>query len=144
MATNHRPHSLRLTEFSDRELMNIVLDNEDETGWVDSEQIALAINPDHVHARQCVGIRFSWMRRYGAMERQDDKTKEHYGRWKLTPVGRKIALGELSPEEKKLLDSLPPEKLMTTVGQLTRRYHRVNETAATMMRRAWINGTAPR
>src|SRR5215510_2378684 len=144
MATNRRPHSLRLTEFSDRELMNIVLDNEDETGWVDSEQIALAINPDHQHARQCVGIRFSWMRRYEAMDREDDKTKEHYGRWRLTPIGRKIALGELTPEERKLLDSLPPEKLMTTVGQLTKRYHRINGTAATMMRRAWINGTAPR
>jgi len=144
MATNRRPHSLRLVEFSDRELLNIILDVEDETGWVDTFSVSEAMHLDHEHALQCVGSRFSWLRRYEILERQDDNTKEHFRMWRLTPIGRKIALGDLAPDERELLSKLSAEKLMLATGELTRRYHRIGAPAATMMRRAWINGTAPR
>ncbi|HSV08583.1 MAG TPA: hypothetical protein VLI07_18850 [Candidatus Binatus sp.] len=144
MATNRQPHSLKLIEFSDRELMNIVLDVEPEHGWVTTEECAVAMGLDHIHANNCVGVRFGWMRRYGVLERQTDSTKEHFGEWRLTSAGRKIALGNLSKEERALLSRISTDKLMVATGELTKRYHGSNGVAAQMMRRAWINGTAPR
>jgi len=132
------PKSLALMEFSDRELLNVMLDVEDENGYVTTEQLMETIGLDHKHARSCVGIRLSWMRRYGVVDRHEKKG------WTLTPIGRRIALGALTDEEKKVLRDLTSEQLMEATRVLTGRYQRVGATASTMMRRAWQNGTGRR
>lgn len=138
MAESKRPKSLALMEFSDRELLNVILDVEDENGYVTSEQIMEAVGLDHKHARSCVGIRFAWMRRYGVVDRHEKKG------WTLTPIGRKIALGALNDEEKLVLRNLTSDQLMEATRVLTGRYARAGQTASTMMRRAWQSGTGRR
>lgn len=131
---------LGLMEFSDRELLNVVLDYEDEQGWVKTEQIAevVGIQGDKPHAMRCVGIRFAWMKRYGVME----KGKRH--EWRLTTAGRKIALGALTEVERSIIQNLASDQVMEATRALTARYGRVGQTASTMMRRAWQSGTAKR
>lgn len=132
------PRSFALMEFSDRELLNVILDTEDENGYVTTEQIMEAVGIAHKHAKSCVGIRFSWMRRYGVVDRHEKKG------WTLTPVGRRIALGALSDEEKVILRNLTSEQLMEATRLMTGRYQRAGATASTLMRRTWQHGTGRR
>ena len=136
--SKERPSSLSLMDFSDRELLNVILDHEDANGYVTSEQLLEGIGLNHKHAKSCVGIRLAWMRRYGVVDRHEKRG------WTLTSVGRKIALGALSDDEKKVLRNLTSEQLMEATRVLTGRYSRVGATASTMMRRAWQNGTGRR
>ena len=133
------PASLSLMEYSDRELLNVVLDHENDEGWVSAPQIVEAIGINHRHALQCVSIRFAWMRRYGVMDR-DPKS----GLWRLTIEGRQIALGSLTKAQKSAIQGLSKERVMEATRLLTGRYGQVGETASTMMRRAWQNGTGRR
>ena len=139
MAENGQ-RGLALMEFSDRELMNLMIDYQDDSGWVEVQQFALAVGlGDDPHASRCVAQRFVWMRRYGVMERHKTDAK-----WRLTPAGRKIALGALSESEKATLRNLTSEQLMEATTVLTGRYKRAGNTPSTMMRRAWQHGTGRR
>lgn len=130
---------MALEEFSDRELLNVVLDYADDNGFVSVDQIVAATGIDHRHANQCVGSRFSHLRRIGVMER-DDTTRQ----WRLTHTGRKLAHGTLGSEEAELFKHLGVEQMMEATYALAGRYQRTSPVAATMMRRAWVYGTSPR
>lgn len=139
MARKRRPLSLALDEFSDRDLLNVVVDYEDEKGYVSVDQVATAIGLDHRHRNQCVGARFAWLARGGLMQR-DETTRL----WRLTPVGRKFAFGTLAADEADVFKHLGGEQLMEATYALAGRYRRTNGAAAFVMRRAWIYGTSPK
>lgn len=137
--SNGRPHAFGLMDFSDRELLNVVLDCEGGDGWIKTEQIVAAVGLEGPSAMRCVGIRFSWMKRYGVMERHEKK-----GEWRLTEIGRNIALGSLNDMQKKAIDGLSEREVMEATRLLTGRFNRVGPVASTMMRRAWQSGTGRR
>jgi hypothetical protein len=129
-------HSLRLFDYSDRELLLMMLDEGDDFGWVGVHDLAEALVIDHKHPGQCVGQRLSWMKRYGAVERKDGVSD-----WRPTAMGRALARGDLEAEQLEAVESLTSEQMLTLTRLLTNRYRRVGDTAAHLMRREWQYGT---
>jgi hypothetical protein len=127
--------SLTLLDYSDRELLNLLLDEGDDQGWVDSRDLARTIGMHKDHAGS-VGQRLGWMRRYGATERKDGTRQ-----WRTTPAGRALALGDLDPEQQEVVEGLSSEQLLMLTRTLTKRYARVGDTAAHLIRREWRYGT---
>jgi hypothetical protein len=130
-------HSLRLFDYSDRELLHVMLDEgEPPEGYIDSHDLATVLGIDAKHPTQHVGVRLGWMRRYGAVERRDGTSL-----WRPTAMGRALALGDLSDVQRDIIDGLSSEQMLTLTRTLTNRYRRVGTTAAHLMRREWQYGT---
>jgi hypothetical protein len=132
-----RLHSLRLDEFSDRELLALMIDLRDERGIVTSYQIADSLDPDAKHPTQCVGIRLGWLRRWQIVDRVD-------GGWKLTRKGEKIAAGELQAEQLQAIESLSAEQGLDAALALGQLYQRIGYSEAVMLRRGWQHAAARR
>jgi hypothetical protein len=133
MARSH----LTLYDYSDRELLNLMLDEgEPSDGWISVHDLALAIGIDAKRPGQHVGVRLGWMRRYGAVERMDGAPA-----WRPTPMGRALARGDLTEQQRDAIEGLTSEQMLTLTRSLTTRYRRVGDTAAHLMRREWQYGT---
>jgi hypothetical protein len=96
---------LRIEDFSDREFLLIVADvAAEEDGWADSEQVAQRMD---LSTRRLASSRLSWLRRYGAVEREHVRDEAgniryhrngkpmHTQRWRLTTAGQAVAFGKL-------------------------------------------------
>jgi hypothetical protein len=126
--------SLRLEEFSDRELLALIVDLRNPKGVVTSLEIAEQLDPDAENPVSCVGIRLGWLRRYGVVERVDDGDGPG---WRLTSKGEQVAHAGLRRTLENALDTLPPEQGMEAALMLGRLYQRSGFTEATMIRRGW-------
>lgn len=129
--------SLRNEEFSDRELLALMIDLRDASGVVTSQQIAEALDPDAASPVQCVGIRLGWMRRYGVVEWASDGVLG----WQLTDKGERVANGQLKAAQQQALESLGPEQGLDAALMLGSLYRRLEYTEATMLRRGWQHGS---
>lgn len=132
------PTNLTLAEYSDRELLHIVRDVADADGRATPQDIAERVGVQHEHPTRCVGSRLAWLRRYGAVTRDEE------GRWALTAMGERYALGALSDNERSTFDQMPAEHLVALMSAVTRRYRTVAPTGAHLIRREWINGSGSR
>lgn len=115
--------SLRVTDFSDRELLAIARDIQGRDGLIDITEVALQIwpntkrDPDKLwHARHCVAIRFAHMRKMGVVEKTGFN-----GKWEITSLGEDYATGKLKSS-----------KLIAQAGDL---YDEVTDDQAALMRR---------
>lgn len=134
--------SLRLSEFSDRELLQLIVDLRDAAGVVTSQQIAEALDPDTDQPVSCVGVRLGWMRRYGAVEHAPEQNGPG---WVLTSVGERIArLGHLKAGQERMLGELEPEQGLDAALALGRLYKRVGVTESIMLRRGWQHASGRR
>jgi hypothetical protein len=120
---NGNTPSLKITDFSDRELLAIARDLADNDGVVEIEYVARHIWPKSSkdddwlwHARHCVAVRFAYMRRLGVVEKTDI-----HGQWELTSLGESVAAGRLKST-----------KLIVQTGNL---YEDVAQDQADLMRR---------
>src|SRR4051812_6508553 len=99
--------NLRIESYSDREFLLVVADvagQYGEEGWVDSLQVAQRLGFEE---RKVVSSRFSWLRRYEAVEREPLADEHgnlrwhksgkpmHTQRWRLTGLGEAVAFGRL-------------------------------------------------
>jgi len=136
--SNNGSISLRITDFSDRELLAIVNDLQNRDGEVDIQRVAETIWPKAAsdedtawHARHCVAIRFAYMRRMGVIDKIAGKT----GFWELTEFGREFVRSRpTSVQRRAIAEANVGQELevMALVGDL---YEKVDEDAATLMRR---------
>src|SRR3954470_12654056 len=107
---------LTIEDFSDREFLLIVADvSSEEDGWADSEQVAQRMD---LKTRRLASSRLSWLRRYGAVEREHvrDETGDiryprngkpmHTQRWRLTTAGEALAYGRLRKGDESALNRL--------------------------------------
>jgi hypothetical protein len=129
--------SLRLIDYSDRELLHRVNDLADDEGWVTAQQVAEAINLTHESPARCVGARFNWLKRYGAMHRDGQK-------WRMTTIGQSLAFGNLNTVHAAALDSLPDDRMLALVRAVSNRYRAADGVTATLMGREWKYGVAQR
>lgn len=149
--------SLTLEEMSDRELLMALHDVADGEGWASSQQVAdqLSHRANIDHMRRSVQVRFSWLVRYGALEREhlsDEQGnllytrsgKAKWGqRWRFTEIGEALALGKLKVADERKLDGLKDEQLIPVVRWLTSRQRTSEFTAATLIKREWRYGVSP-
>lgn len=144
-----QPISLRLSDFSDRELLRIIYDLSDEYGWVESVHLAEHLFPTQVRAGRedknqalrCVGQRLSWMKRYGVVQRNE---KDRKGTWGLTGQGKLLLTGAIPAHERKVIENLKENQLLDLTETLSMRYFYAGDVAATMMRRQWQFGSIRR
>jgi len=129
---------LRITDFSDRELLAIVNDIQNRDGEVDIQRVAEQIWPRATrdedtawHARHSVAIRFAYMRRMGVI----DKVAGKHGFWELTEFGGEFVRSRVSATQRKAIAEAnvgQELEVMALVGDL---FEKVDEDAATLMRR---------
>lgn len=133
--------SLRLEEFSDRELLFAIEDHSDEDGTVSSAELADGLGLSGLkNPRQNIAIRLSWLKRYGVVAR-DPQTK----RWNLTYVGAQLVRGGLTAEQRTALTSdLSDERYYALMVEMTRVASDIGDEASIMIQRQWRFAQAER
>lgn len=144
--------SLRIEEFSDREFLLVVRDVAEADGWTDSEHVAQRLDLAH---RKIASSRLSWLRRYGAVEREvkrdaSGNIRAHRNgkvmwtqRWRLTSLGEAIALGKLRKGDTRMLESLSEGQMLMVTRWISEQT--VGDTgAAKLVQREWRFGHARR
>jgi len=124
-----------LYDLRDLEVMLKIEDEGDDEGWVETEEIARAFGFDR--ARD-VGVRLSWMRRYGMLE-FDEKRKM----WRLTDGGVRVTKAKLRAAKARELQELPDESMIEVVASVATHYRYADPMTATMLRREFLYGTQP-
>jgi hypothetical protein len=143
---NGRPSSLRLEHFNDRDLLGILEDNRQADGWTHALDVATTCfgiheeDPGIKHASRCLGVRLSWLKRYGVVEKHPRERQL----WRLTKAGRMVHEGTLTPAQVKAVQQLREGQLMHLTNLVGERSARSGQTVATMTRRAWMYQQAQR
>jgi hypothetical protein len=139
MALDH----LRLGDLSDREILLTLMDVADHDGYADARDIAmqLAMIGDHPH--RAVASRLSWLRRYGAVDREEEPHKPEDGgppvrRWRLTQIGEAIATGSLKRAQERALEEVGDDQLVLLTRLIAERARASGSaTSAKLAEREW-------
>jgi len=126
-----------LYDFRDYELMARVEDEADGEGWVETELMARALGFED-DARP-IGSRFSWMKRYGMLERNEES-----GMWRLTDAGRRVIKAKVRTATSREIETLEDEAFVDVMAKVGQRYRHGSPMLAHMLRREFLFGTAPR
>lgn len=147
-------NSLRLENFSDRELLLIVHDVRDDEGWSTARDVAERIDLDHDRPWVPVSSRLGWLRRYGATEREfmwDELGNPMYTaqgklrytqRWRLTEAGLAIAHGTINTRQQEQLERFKDHQLILVTRWLAGRRRTGEDVTAALVRREWKHGLA--
>ena len=129
-----------LDELSDKEVLWVLDDCVDDSGFADVHAIADMLGMKHDRPAQCIGMRLGWLRKYGVV----DKHKDTPGLWQLTKAGRALIGADLKAGERRALEGLTDSQVLALTTIVTDRYRRADQTSAVMMRREWEYGTSKR
>ena len=129
------PKALRLVDYSDRELLQLLAELEDENaGWVPTGAISMAIGLPSKTGNHSSGSRMSYLKRIGAVEK-DANSSESF--WRLTPLGRTLAFGELTAAQRNALDSAKADQLLMLSRAVATSANGGPEVAKRLARREW-------
>jgi len=126
-----------LYDFRDLDLMLKLEAEADDEGWVETEHMARSMG--FGDEKQPIGIRLSWMRRYGMVE-FDDKRKM----WRLTPGGDRVVHARLKAAQTRSIEALPEEAMVEVMANVASRYHHASPMTAHLLRREFLFGTKAR
>jgi hypothetical protein len=135
---NGSHHSASLLDFRDFDLMAKMREEGDNDGWLETELLARAVGLGDDHNRH-MGIRLGWMRRFGMVERDEQR-----GLWRLTPGGERVVAARVRAATVRELEALPEEALIETMSSVLQRYRLADAMTATMLRREVVYGLRPR
>lgn len=127
--------SLRLLDYSDKELLAIVADNVGDDGWAKTADVRDTLGLPKDRGSQSVGVRLAWLKRYGIVEGGARK-------WRLTPIGEVFLNGQLPDAIKRQVGELEPGQLHAVTRLLARRQKRAAKPVGHMIRREWVYGTS--
>jgi hypothetical protein len=136
MARNATRHAT-LYDFRDLDLMLKLEAEADEEGWVETAHAAasLGFGDDLLP----ISRRFSWMRRYGILEFDQQRKM-----WRLSPGGRRVTEARLRAAQSNGIEKLPDESMIEVMSKVTQRYWHGSPMIASMLRREFLFGTKPR
>lgn len=127
--------NLPLEEFSDFELLYVLEDVADDSGWASSSEIATQIGIDNKYPANCVGSRLGWLNRYGVMESESVKGET---RWRLNEKGNLLLHpNRLSQGIINVLDSLDEGQRMQIIDAVAKELRGSSREAIHLSRRAW-------
>ena len=126
-------------EFRDSDLMFKLAEEGDDEGWVETRVLASALGVEEDDKINGVGIRLSWMRRYGFLDFDQQRKL-----WRLSPSGARITESKLRAAAAKTIDAIPDESLVDVMAHVTTRYRLGDPVVAQMLRREFAYGTSPR
>lgn len=130
--------SLKLVDYSDRELLSILAEISDEEGWATTAEVADAVDLDTRHPNNCVGVRFAWLRKFGALERNSR------GKWRMTTLGYALMSGELNSAQERILETLDNTQMLSLMRRVSRRWMVLDQTSSTLVKREWTHGVLVR
>lgn len=152
---------LRLIDFSDREILAIMIDATDGEGWITAEEFSLLpelsfLQSAHKYPQRFVGARFAWLAKFGVLERErahdqygnlrfikNDRSRPAYTkRWRVTRVGEALVRGTLTEEQLNALEGMGPTRVMHLTRWVTTHARRQPAIARKMMQREWVYGTS--
>lgn len=133
--------SLKLLDFSDRELLARLDDISDDEGYATSRELAEALGLTDENGTFCVAQRMSWLRRYGAVERDAETNPAKNRGWKMSEIGRLANASALKARQRMSLESLDAPALVDLATVLTVGYGRADPTIGNLVRRELIYGT---
>ena len=131
-------YHLSLYDFRDLDLMLQLAKRGDYEGWAETNDIAEAIGMGNGGV-QNVGVRFSWMKRYGILEYSGEKKA-----WRLSAGGRRVVEAHLRAAQAKALATVPEESMIEVMSHVTSRYRHGDPMMAHLLRREFAFGTNPR
>jgi len=130
--------SFSLYDFRDLDLMLKIADAGDHEGWVETRELASMLGVDEGDKANGVGIRLSWMRRFGMLDFDAERRM-----WRLSSGGERVTNAKLRAARAKTIDELPDEQLVEVMAHVTTRYRLGDPVMATMLRREFAYGTSP-
>jgi len=136
MSRNGRGASLR--DFRDLDLLQKILAEHDAEGWIETEALAQTMGLGDDHNRN-VSIRLAWMRRYGMIERDEQR-----GLWRLSRGAERVIEARLRAASTSELEALPDEAMVEVMANVVSRYHHADAMTAHLLRREFQFGTQPR
>src|SRR4051812_42050060 len=110
----HRRASLRLDEFSDRELL-YAYERAAVSGAANSQEVADELGLDLPNPSRSVSMRFGWLHRYGVLERDEQ------GLWIPTATGEELLGGELRKQARRAFDEMSESELYAATMALSSR-----------------------
>jgi hypothetical protein len=157
-ANGSKPHlSLTLLDLSDRELLLILRDVGDgPEGWAEAVDVAERLKIDGEPPIRSVSVRFSWLKRFGAVEREAERDEKgnirvtrggktrHTQRWRLTEIGLAMATGTLKKAQEKTFDGLSDAQMLVATRWLTKRVMGSDPTVGKLMDREYRYGVGRR
>jgi len=126
---------LQIKTFSDREILGIMADI---GGEILASDLALRIfglngtddEDAKLHATRCVTARLTWMRRYGLVEKGEEK-----GIWSASRMGQALRRYSLGRSLSSAISNSPDVALMEMTHQVSERMLKEKDVAARAMRR---------
>jgi DNA-binding transcriptional ArsR family regulator len=147
--------SLTLLELSDRELLLVLRDASDAQGWATALEISTQMGLNG-NSHRSVSVRLSWLKRYGAVEREVERD-EHGNirvtrsgktvqtqRWRMTDIGLAMATGRLKANQQRAFEGLNDGQMIMATRWLTQRFQRSAPTVAKLMDREYRHGVGRR
>lgn len=131
------PRSLRLADFSDEEVLALLVDLADNEGWVSSETYAESVQLPI----QNVGSRLSWLRRWGVVERDARPGVPTRGFWRLTEMGEAVVQARFSKSQQNAFSSLSDPQLLRAMESLAGQYEAASFSVANLVRRRFLYST---
>lgn len=128
---------LQIKTFSDREILAVMADL-NGAGEVLASELALRLfglndqddQDVRVHATRCVTARLTWMRRYGLVEKGDEK-----GEWLISETGRALRFAKLGRSFSAAITNTQEGTLLELTHQVSERMLVAGDVAGRAMRR---------
>lgn len=133
-------HGLTLYDIGDRDLLFTLEEIADSEGYATAQAVADHMNLDHPNPTQCVGSRFGWLKKFGAMEAKIEEGDTH---WRMNTVGESLLhpkRGMTKAFKEALANMSESDRLAVTeivAAQVAKDSRKIGRTTAHMSRRAW-------
>jgi hypothetical protein len=141
---------LTIDDYSDRELLLVLEDVADGDGWADAQDVADRLD---LAQRRIASSRLSWLKRFGAVEREHERDEHgvlrytgtgkpiHTQRWRLTQAGKTLAHGRLRKKDETALGGMGDEQMLLVTRWLSQRTLD-DGTTSKLVQREWRFGHA--
>jgi hypothetical protein len=153
------PTRLRIVDFSDRELLSLLVEARDGEGWASARDIAdlpALRSLDNTHPHRMVAARLGWLFRYGVVEREylvdkdgikqyvagDPDRPKYTQRWRLTALGEAYLSRRLTQRQQSSIANMEDERLIDLTAMVTARARSMGPTGRWLLNREWRYGTA--
>lgn len=128
---------LTLYDYRDLDLMLAAAEAANDDGELSTEDLAMHLGMDS--DMRAVAMRLAWMRRYGVFS-----MNENTRRWRLTRAGERHIEAKKLAAASESIEVVPDEALIDVMAHVTARYRHGDPVTATLLRREFQYGTAPR
>jgi hypothetical protein len=118
---------LRVIDYRDTDLLRKLVD---EGGHATTIELAEALAMDDLDGHRSVGIRFSWMQRFG-MVKLDEKTRV----WMITDAAERILEAQSRAAVQRTIKAIPEEAIVEVVADAMTRRRLGDPVLADMLRR---------